>query len=359
VAEVNTLMEELRETAARRQTAEGLLRDSEQRLQLALNAAQLGSWQYDPSHRVVSGDTRFKEIFDVAENEAALEEIMKRVHPEDAEKVLAALAAARDPADPKPLAIEYRVQRGDGGVRWIETLGLTYFEGAGRERQAVRIVGTVADVTERKEREQKEHLLMREMNHRAKNMLSVVDAIAHHTAANNPEDFAQRFSERIQALSANQNLLVRNEWKGVEIEDLVRAQLAHFADLIGSRIAVHGPKLRLKEASAQAIGLALHELATNTGKYGALSADTGRVDVGWGTDGNTFTMSWTEREGPPVSPPQRRGFGSTVIEVMAERSVGGAVDLDYAPSGVTWHLTCPAANALERTAKATDIHKRE
>jgi len=188
---------------------------------------------------------------------------------------------------------------------------------------------------------------MREINHRAKNMLSVVDAIAHQTVARNPEDFVERFSERIQALSANQDLLVRNEWKGVDVEELVHAQLAHFAGLIGSRIAVQGPKLRLKAGSAQAIGLALHELATNAGKYGALSTDTGRVDVSWGIDGDALTMSWTEREGPPVSAPKRRGFGAIVMETMAERSVNGTVDLDYASSGLTWRLTCPAANALE------------
>jgi two-component sensor histidine kinase len=92
--------------------------------------------------------------------------------------------------------------------------------------------------------------------------------------------------------------------------------------------------------------LALHELATNAGKYGALSTDTGHVDVSWGSDGDTLTMSWSERSGPPVSVPTRRGFGTIVMEAMAERSVGGNVDLDYAPSGVTWRLTCPAANAL-------------
>src|SRR5262249_9314494 len=170
---------------------------------------------------------------------------------------------------------------------------------------------------------------------------------AHQTAARNPEDFVERFSERIQALSANQDLLVRNEWNGVEIADLVRAQLAHFADLIGSRIAMRGPKLRLNPASAQAIGLALHELPTNAGKYGALSTDAGRVDVSWGSDGDTLTMSWTERDGPPVSAPKRRGFGTIVMEAMAQRSVDGKVALDYAPSGLTWRLTCPAANALE------------
>jgi two-component sensor histidine kinase len=236
-------------------------------------------------------------------------------------------------------------------MRWVETLGLAYFEGTADEQQAVSFVGTLADITERKEREEKEHLLMREINHRAKNMLSVVDAIAHQTATRNPEDFVERFAERIQALSANQDLLVRNEWNGVDIEDLVRAQLALFADLFGSRIAVQGVKLRLKAAAAQAIGLALHELSTNAGKYGALSTGVGHVDVRWRTDGDTFTMSWTERNGPPVSAPKRRGFGTIVMEAMAERSVDGTVDLEYPPSGVTWRLTCPAANALEATDK--------
>jgi PAS domain S-box-containing protein len=312
-----------------------------------MDAAQLGWWQYDPRHRMLSGDTRSKEIFDITADETPVEEIKKRVHPDDAERFWAAREATLDPVDPKPYAIEFRLRRGDGKVRWLEAHWLAYFEGDGRERRTASVAGTVAYITERKEREEQVQLLMREVNHRAKNMLSVVDAIAHQTATRNPEDFVERFSERIQALSANQDLLVRNEWNGVEIEDLVCAQLALFADLIGSRIAVHGPKLRLKAASAQAIGLALHELATNAGKYGALSTDTGRVDVCWESDGDTFTMSWTERDGPPVSAPKRRGFGTIVMAAMAERSVDGVVDLDYAPSGLTWRLTCPAANALE------------
>jgi PAS domain S-box-containing protein len=362
VTEVNTLMAELREAAMQRHAAEqdlqaskdqlqvskDQLQVSKDRLQLAFDATRLGWWRYDPLRHVGSGDARFKEVFDVTADEISIADLMKRVHPEDAERFWANRQAALDPANPKPYVHhEFRVRWRDGTVRWVEANALAYFEGVGSERRAVSFGGTVQDITERKEREEKEHLLMREVNHRAKNMLSVVDSIAHQTAARNPEDFIECFSQRIQALSANQDLLVRNEWKGVDIADLVRAQLAHFADLVGSRIGLRGPKLRLKPASAQAIGLALHELATNAGKYGALSTDAGRVGISWGTVGDIFTMNWTEREGPPISAPERRGFGTIVMDAMAARSVDGTVHLDYPPSGVTWRLSCSAANALE------------
>jgi PAS domain S-box-containing protein len=342
----------IQDLTARKQ-AEQELQASKDRLQLAFDATHFGWWQYDPVHRRLSGDERANEIFDVPKEGATIEEIeTSRVHPDDVQEVHAAFEASIDPADPKPLAIEYRIRRDNGEVRWVENHGLAYFEGARPERRIVGFVGTVQDITERKEREEKEHLLMREINHRAKNMLSVVDAIAHQTAATDRADFVERLSGRIQALSANQDLLVRNEWQGVEVAELARAQLAHFADLIGSRISMHGPRLLLNPASAQAIGLALHELATNAGKYGALSTDDGRVAISWGIGGDaftmdTFTMTWTEHGGPPVSPPERRGFGTVVMEAMAERSISGTVNLDYAPSGVTWRLTCPAANILE------------
>jgi two-component sensor histidine kinase len=290
--------------------------------------------------------------------------MLARVHPDDAARLKSGIRESLDPVDPKRSAIEFRLRRRNGEVRWLETLGLAHFEGVGDERRAVGVVGAVADITARKEMEderraraEKEHLLMREMNHRAKNMLSVVDAIAHQTATRSPEDFVSRFSERIQALSANQDLLLRTEWKGVDVKGLVHAQLAHFADLIGSRISADGPALRLKAAAVQAVGLAIHELATNAGKYGALSTETGRVDVGWGAGDGVFTMYWTESGGPPVSPPQRRGFGTVLMGVMAERSVGGEVELDYAPEGLRWRLTCPVASALETTLP--DVGERE
>jgi two-component sensor histidine kinase len=251
---------------------------------------------------------------------------------------------------PEARAAELMIRTKDGRERlWNFVSSLLAIQSDGR-----RLFVCIAhDVTDQKAHQEQIHLLMREINHRAKNMLSLVQAIARQTAAPEAENFIEHFTERIQALAANQDLLVRNEWQGVDVEDLVRAQLAHFANLVESRITAHGPPLRLNAAAAQAIGLAIHELSTNAGKYGALSVDTGRVDVCWRLDGDVFAMSWTEFDGPPVSQPKRRGFGSMVVDSMVKQTVNGEVHLGYAPSGVVWNLTCPSANALEWNA----LHK--
>jgi PAS domain S-box-containing protein len=206
----------------------------------------------------------------------------------------------------------------------------------------------VEEITERKRAEELQSLLMREINHRTKNMLSVVQSIARQTAASDTAEFIKRFSARIQALSANQDLLIKSDWRGVDLEDLVRAQLGPFADLIGARITVQGPKVRLAAAAAQSVGMALHELATNAGKYGALSAERGCIDIDWRLDGGEFSIGWTERDGPGVVPPKRHGFGSTVISTVVKASVDGEVELHYASTGLTWRLKCAPDKVLER-----------
>ena len=206
----------------------------------------------------------------------------------------------------------------------------------------------VEEVTERKHAEELQSLLMREINHRTKNMLSVVQSIARQTAASDTAEFIRRFSARIQALSANQDLLIKSDWRGVDLEDLVRAQLGPFVDLIGTRITVHGPQVRLAAAAAQSVGMALHELATNAGKYGALSTERGCVGINWRLDGDAFSIGWTERDGPDVPPPKKHGFGSTVISTVVKASVDGEVELDYARTGLIWRLKCPPDRVLER-----------
>jgi PAS domain S-box-containing protein len=160
--------------SAERTRDQQALQATKDRMQLALDAALLGWWQYDPIHRIVLWDARLKEMFGVAEDRTDVEEFTKRVHPDDVERVWAAIEAALDPADPKPYATEFRHRRADDEVRWVEAHGLVHFEGTGRERRAVSMVGTAQDITERKwreeerkERAERERLLMREINHRA------------------------------------------------------------------------------------------------------------------------------------------------------------------------------------------------
>jgi two-component sensor histidine kinase len=145
----------------------------------------------------------------------------------------------------------------------------------------LRLIGVNIDITERKRHEGQLQLLLSEVNHRAKNMLGLVQAIALQTAAPGSAEFIKHFSQRMQALAASQDLLVRSQWRGVDIKALVRAQLAHFDDLLGRRIKLEGPALQLAASAAQSIGMAFHELATNAGKYGVLSTSTGETLIRW------------------------------------------------------------------------------
>jgi PAS domain S-box-containing protein len=344
LAQTASLIIERHKAAEERAAAHERLRRSESRLQLALAGARAAAWEWDAVTDDIEWSPEMFAITGLPSEIGAygLETYLKMIKEEDRDKAVYDLKAALGKGG--PFTTEFRIRRIDGAVFWLNISGVVEHT---ETKKPLRAYGILQDITERKAHEERIHLLMREVNHRTKNMLSFVQAIARQTAARQPEDFIGCFAERIQALAANQDLLIRNNWRGVDVEDLVRAQLAHFVDLVGSRIVVDGPLLRLNPASVQAIGLALHELATNAGKYGALSTDFGRVDVCWGAAGDTFTMSWTERDGPPISAPKRRGFGTTVVEAMAEQILDGAIDLDFASSGVTWQLVCPVANALE------------
>jgi PAS domain S-box-containing protein len=212
--------------------------------------------------------------------------------------------------------------------------------------------GIMRDISERKAREEQIRGLLREVNHRSKNLLTVVQAIARQTSTT-PGDFAQKFNGRLRALASNQDLLVSTEWRGVEMGDLIRIQVAPFCDLVESQVEIDGAPVHLKPAAAQAIGMAIHELATNASKYGALSNDIGRVLVRWRIDGDDFLLDWVEVDGPTVAPSQARGFGSTVVETMVIRSVGGRVEFDFPATGVTWRLRCPKAKVIDQPEQET------
>ena len=214
------------------------------------------------------------------------------------------------------------------------------------------VLAVVRDMTAR---QAAELLRRREVNHRAKNILSVVQVMVQQTKANSCEEYVSRLGERIRGLSASYDLLVKNEWQSASLAELVRGQLAHFGDLLDARIAMQGPDLTIKSAAAQAIGMALHELATNAAKYGALSTDTGHVAIMWGLkragdNRHRFTMEWSENGGPPVATPTRRGFGWRVLCQLTKMSLEADVTLEYAPTGVVWQLECPADRVCENEA---------
>ena len=210
----------------------------------------------------------------------------------------------------------------------------------------------IRDITARKQAEGHVRLLIAEVNHRANNLLAVVQAVAYQAGKyGDPATLAARLSDRIAGLAASQDLLVKSQWQGVPVAELVDAQLAHFADLMGTRIERDGPALLLAAAAAQGIGMALHELATNAAKYGSLSDDTGRVRVAWGVTSDAvprFAISWVESDGPPVAAPVRTGFGQIVIGRMAEAAVGGVVEIAFAKSGFSWRLSAPMENVRDR-----------
>jgi PAS domain S-box-containing protein len=319
------------------------LAESEARFRATFENAAVGITHVAPDGSFLRFNKALCRLLGWPADELITKSVQEVTHPDDRAAELAEWERLRA-GKIDSYSVEKRDLRKDGTIVWIRLTRSCVRKSDG---SVDYFVAVVEDISARKRAEEQVHLLMREANHRVKNLLSLVQAIARQITAGNVEGFIGRFTERIQALAANQDLLGRDERQAADLEDLVRAHLAHFADLVGSRITVHGSKLHLNATAAQAIGLALHELATNAGKYGALSTDAGRVDVGWRLDGDALTMSWTERDGPPVRLPERRGFGTTVIDAMARQALGGEVQLDYARSGLEWHLTCPRANALE------------
>jgi two-component sensor histidine kinase len=209
-----------------------------------------------------------------------------------------------------------------------------------------------ADLIERSLAEQRTNVLLREVSHRAKNLLAVAQAMARQTAGEeDAKTFAQQFSARLAGLAASQELLLESDWRGVEARELVRSQLSHIGDLVGTRVTFEGPSLRLTPAAAQTIGLALHELATNAIKYGSLSDGEGTVMVNWSVTVNgsnrRFEMRWRERGGPTVMPPERQGFGYSVTVRMVEYALDAEADLAYPPTGLDWQINAPAAAVLD------------
>ena len=242
----------------------------------------------------------------------------------------------------------FPIRRADGQYRWFLTRVVPVRSDDGA---IVNWFGTNTDVTELRDAERRIELLLMEVNHRSKNLLSVVQSMARRTAGSN-DDFIPRLEQRIAALAANQDVLVQRNWSPVPLRELIEAQLL-FLEQAESQTQIVGPDVVVQSNTAEALSMALHELATNAEKYGAYSVPKGLVKISWDVGGTgsdaEFVLRWTESGGPPVPQNGEPGFGTRIIRDVPSGRLRGEVETEYAPQGFRFTLRCPAANVLAQT----------
>jgi PAS domain S-box-containing protein len=326
------------ERTAELEASTARLLQSEQGRSLALASGQMGSWDWD----LVTGEWKWDEgqhhIFGVAREgfTATLETIRAMVHPEDWDRLQDISRTMSKGA--RTQQIEFRVLRPDGKLRWcIGTLAAS-LDSADR---VVRISGVTIDVTERKEAEERQDLLAREVDHRARNALAVVHSIVRLTRANTVESYVTAVEGRIKALARAHALLSDSRWHGADLGALVAEELAPYRGAEADKVEIAGPTVSLRPPVAQGLALALHELATNAAKHGALSSMSGKVSVAWRSQPDLVVLRWVEAGGPRIAPPPARSFGLNVIRASVESQLSGQVAFDWNPEGMRCTLTVP------------------
>jgi two-component sensor histidine kinase len=255
------------------------------------------------------------------------------------------LRKAFDPSGDGRYDIEYRVKQLDGSWRWLSAWGSAEFEGRGANRKAVAIAGASRDLTELKRGEELQRLLINELNHRVKNTLATVQSLVTQTLRGAVDLGAARsaIDARLVSLAEAHDLLTSRSWSGAALADVITRTMTPFP---ADQITIGGPLLDLSPKQALALSLALHELATNAAKYGALSRPEGRVEIHWTARDGQLQLSWQESGGPPVNPPSRRGFGSRLLEDGLLRDLDGQSRLEFAPGGVRYTIEAAVAPAL-------------
>jgi PAS domain S-box-containing protein len=270
---------------------------------------------------------------------------IESIHPDDRGSSLDAWSASV--ASGEPYDIEHRVKMRDGTYRWARSRAFPRRDDKG---EICLWYGSTEDIHERKVAEEHQRLLINELNHRVKNTLASVQAIAFQTLRGEVPlaEARARFEARLMALSAAHNLLTEENWVGASLERVVTDATEHLA---GGRFDVAGEPLRLAPRAALALAMALHELGTNAAKYGALSVEDGRVSIAWSVDGDRLRLEWRESGGPPVEAPARRGFGSRLIERGLEADLDGRAALHFEAAGLRCEIeaSLAAVRASERS----------
>jgi PAS domain S-box-containing protein len=331
--------------AVERARTEAALRKSEERLQLAVEASGVvGTWDWDVPSDLIYADERFAALFGIDPRVIAtgvpLSEFTNGIHPEDREYIQEQIRAALETGG--HYAAEYRTIGTDGKVQWVSAQGRCYYVAG----QPVRFPGIVVDITDRKRAEEHRELLIHELNHRVKNTLATVQSIASQTLRNadTMEGARSAMEARLLALSRAHDVLTRENWEGAGLLEIVREAMAPYRHEREKRIHMEGPDVRLSPRMALAIAMALQELATNAVKYGGLSDEDGEVRIAWSVNDapeKRLHLTWSESNGPAVEVPERRGFGTRLIERSLAHDLHGKATIDFAPAGIVCTVDAP------------------
>jgi two-component sensor histidine kinase/DNA-binding response OmpR family regulator len=347
--QLERLNAELEERVARR-TAEleastTRLLESEQRRSLALAAGSMGSWDWDLVSGKIVWDEGQHAIYGVEPGHFAVTPANLKVLivPEDWERLQVGMASLMD--DGQPHHGEFRVRRPNGEIRWCTSTAAASRDETGK---VVRISGVTMDITERKEAEERQMLLAREVDHRAKNAMAIVQSIVRLTKATDIDAYVAIIEGRIKALSRAHALLSNARWQGADLARLVDEELAPFHESHGERLSISGPKVVLEPTTAQTFALALHELATNAAKYGALSVAAGSLALRWSQESDTLNIVWHETLGPPTRRPSATGFGTQIITGSIERQLGGTTTFEWLPTGLRCTFSVPCGERFAR-----------
>jgi len=316
---------------------------SEQGRSLALAAGQMGSWEWDIAANRGSWDEGQYRIFGVEPKnfQISTDNIRKLLHPDDWEPLRQVVL--RMAKGERTQQVEFRVRRPNGELRWCTGTAAASVDAAGN---VARISGVTIDVTDRKEAEERQVLLAREVDHRARNALAIIQSIIRLTRAKSVDDYVATVEGRIKALALAHTLLSDSRWHGADLGTLVAEEFAPYRS--GNKIELKGPNVSLSPATAQGIALALHELATNAAKHGALSSLKGKVSLTWQLQPDILTLHWVESGGPPIKTPSARSFGMKVIKASIEQQLSGQATFDWNPKG----LRCDLSIALLETVES-------
>jgi two-component sensor histidine kinase len=271
------------------------------------------------------------------------------LHPDDIDELRKAMAQFTEGIT--SYEAEFRILRPDGEVRWCTGTAATSTDKNGR---VIRVSGVTVDITERKQAEERQTLLAREVDHRAKNALALAQSIVRLTRGENVKSYIRSVEGRITALARVHTVLSLSSWQGAEIGKLIDEELAPYST--GEQIELRGAEVQLQPATAQTVALALHELVTNSAKYGALSALTGRLSVSWELDAALLRILWVETGGPSVETPSSRGFGTRSVIASIESQLGGKAEFDWRPEGLVCRLSVPLP-PRQVTADPTPPHQ--